>query len=246
MGGVPVPSRALAAVAAAALSIALLAAALQWSVGGETATLWVDLATLLLDGLTVAALLFLSWTLVLGAIWESSDLTTLGGLVALAYPFGDVVVTFFIVLAVLRMTGAPRLSLWCLLGGLLAMSLSDSVYAYLTGVKDFESGGVLDAGWFAAYLGIALSAHLANTRGGVAREERGCHAPPLASLVVPFLPLLLALGVLGIQVQLGDRPDLASVVIALGLLALVLARQALLLLDAGAGGVRESLQGTAP
>ena len=39
----------------------------------------------LLDGLAIAvALLFLSWTSVLGPLWRSSDLTTLGGLVTLA------------------------------------------------------------------------------------------------------------------------------------------------------------------
>ena len=52
------------------------------------------------DGLVVAtALLFLSWTLVLGPLWRSADLSTWAGVVALAYPFGDVVIVFFIVLA---------------------------------------------------------------------------------------------------------------------------------------------------
>jgi hypothetical protein len=45
------------------------------------------------DSLIVAtALAFLSWTLVVGPLWHSTDLSTLGGLVALAYPFGDVVI----------------------------------------------------------------------------------------------------------------------------------------------------------
>lgn len=40
----------------------------------------------------LSSLLFLSWTFVLGPLWQSTDLTTAGGLVALGYPFGDVVV----------------------------------------------------------------------------------------------------------------------------------------------------------
>jgi len=69
-----------------------------------------------LDGMVIAtALLFVSWTLVLGPLWRSTDLTTLGGLVTLAYPFGDVVIVFFIVLAIRGMTGENRSALWCLL-----------------------------------------------------------------------------------------------------------------------------------
>ena len=68
------------------------------------------------DGLVIAtSLLFLSWTLVLGPLWRSADLSTWTGVVTLAYPFGDVVIVFFIVLAIRGMTGQGRLSLWCLL-----------------------------------------------------------------------------------------------------------------------------------
>ncbi len=53
------------------------------------------------DGLVIAtALMFLSWTLVLGPVWRSADLSTWTGVVTLAYPFGDVVIVFFIVLAI--------------------------------------------------------------------------------------------------------------------------------------------------
>ena len=45
-----------------------------------------------------------------------------GGLVALGYPFGDVVIVFFILVAVRGMTVHDR-ALWCLLGGLLLMPL---------------------------------------------------------------------------------------------------------------------------
>ena len=186
-----------------------------------------------IDALTVAvALLFLSWTAVLGPLWKSSDLSTLGGLVALTYPFGDVILVFFVVLAVRGMTRTDRLSLCCLLGGLLAMSLSDTLYAYLTGVNDYAVGGVLDVGWFAAYVGIALSALLARAReDDPARSAEEAADPPLASLVAPFFPLLIALGALAVDIQLGHRPERVGLVMAFGLVALVLLRQALLLFD---------------
>lgn len=59
-----------------------------------------------LDGLAIGtALLLLSWTFVLGSLWGHSDLTTAGGIVALACPFGDIVIIFLFVLKV-RSTAA--------------------------------------------------------------------------------------------------------------------------------------------
>jgi len=195
-----------------------------------------------LDGLTVAtALLFLSWTIVLGPLWRSTDLSTLGGVVAFAYPFGDVVMIFFIVLAIRGMTAGDRLPLWCLLAGLLALALSDGTYSYLTEVKSYESGSLIDTGWFAGYLGIALGAFCFGPRGSVVRRT-GLSLPGRASLVAPFLPVLGALGVAAIEIELLQRLDDVAWITALGLVGLVLARQGLLVLDlVGRGDEQEAV-----
>jgi hypothetical protein len=186
-----------------------------------------------LDGAGVAAaLLFLSWTLVLGQLWHSTDLSTAGGIVTVAYPFGDVVIVFFIVLAIRGMTGGQRVSLWCLLAGLLAMALSDSIYTYLseTGVYTSSGANVIDAGWIAAYLGIALAAF-----SSTAKDERIRGAtlprPSLASLLAPLLPVLLALIVTAVQIDLGHHLDRAAWLMAFGVIVLVLVRQALAILE---------------
>jgi hypothetical protein len=120
------------------------------------------------EGLVVAtALLFLSWTLVLSPLSRSANLSTWGGIVTLGYPFGDVVIVFFIVLAIRGMTGAERLPLWCLLAALLAMAISDSTFTYLTNVANYTSGRLIDTGWVAAYLGIALAAFSSRSRSAV-------------------------------------------------------------------------------
>jgi hypothetical protein len=184
-----------------------------------------------LDGLIVAtALLFLSWTVVLGPLWLSTDLSTLGGLVALAYPFGDVVIIFFVILAIRGMSGGGRLALWCLFGGLLATALSDSVYSYLTGVKSYETGNLIDTGWFVGYLGIALGAFCARARDSVGHMA-AASLPSTASLVIPFLPVVGALGFAAVELQLGHRLDDVAWLTAFGLIALVLARQGLLVVD---------------
>lgn len=200
------------------------------------------------DGLLVAtSLLFLSWTFVLGPLWKSTDLSTAGGLVAMAYPFGDVVIVFFVVVAVRRMTGHGRLPLWLLLGGLLAMALADSIYAYLVETNRYATGDLVDSGWLVAYLGIAAAAFCAEPRGTVVLADEPS-SPGLAGLVAPFVCVLVALGVLTAQAQMGDRPDDAALIMALALIGLSLIRQALLIVhliapaEGRRGSVRERLQ----
>ncbi len=178
-----------------------------------------------LDALVVAtALLLLSWVLVLGSLWHTTDLTTLGGLLTLAYPFADVVTVFFIVLAIRRLPAGERVPLACLLGGLLAMSVADSAYAYLSQVQGYESGGLLDAGWVAGYLGIAVGAYCADSRAvTTTRSER----EGLGQLVAPVVPVLLALTVAAVQIRLGNRLEDAAWVMAVVLVGLVLIRQGL-------------------
>ncbi|MGD0981630.1 MAG: hypothetical protein ABR946_09145 [Solirubrobacteraceae bacterium] len=183
------------------------------------------------DALVVAsALLFLSWTLVLGPLWRSSDPGTWSGIVALAYPFGDVVIVFFIVLAIRGMTSGDRLSLWCLLAALLVMALADSAYTYLTASSSYTSPGLIDTGWVAAYLGIALAAFSSQPRSEVvlkADRER----PSLVSLVAPLVPVLIALTVTAVEIRLGHHLDHAAWLMAFALVAVVLVRQALILFE---------------
>jgi hypothetical protein len=188
------------------------------------------------DGLVVAtALLFLSWTLVLSPLSRSADISTWGGIVTLAYPFGDVVMVFFIVLAIRGMTGGDRLSLWCLLAALLAMALSDSTFTYLTKLANYTSPSLIDTGWVAAYLGIALAAFSSRSHGAVEPTAEPSR-PSLASLISPLLPVLLALSVAAVEIRLGHHLDHAAWLMAFGLIALVLVRQAILVLELLAQG----------
>ena len=184
-----------------------------------------------LDGLLVAtALLLVGWTLVLGPLWHSTDLTTLGGLVTFAYPFGDVVILFFVVRAVRRMTPGNRLPLWCLLAGLLALAMSDGAYAYLTAAQGYEAGGVLDTGWFAGYLAIAVGA-ACSPPAQVATPDAASHEPSRAALAVPFVPILGALAVVALQPELVQQLDGVAFTSASALVLLVLARQLLVIRD---------------
>jgi hypothetical protein len=245
---VPVPSWAdVGYLSAIPLAVAALVMHPGTRGSGTRKARWV------FDGLVVAtSLLFLSWTLVLGPLWRSSDLSTWTGIVALAYPFGDVVIVFFIVLAIRGMTGAGRLSLWCLLAGLLVMALSDSTYTYMTEVANYNSSNanLIDVGWIAAYLGIALAAFSSRVPTAEAPHLE-LSRPSLGSLLSPLLPVLLALSVAAVEIKLGHHLDKAAWLMAYGLIALVLTRQGLLLRELlgpgfGAGaGLRTRLKHTA-
>jgi hypothetical protein len=240
---VPVPSWAdLGYLSAIPLAVAALVAHPATRGSGTRKTRWV------LDALVVAtALLFLSWTLVLGPLWRSGNPGTWAGIVALAYPFGDVVIVFFIVLTIRGMTGRDRLPLWCLLAALLAMSLTDSGFTYLTASSSYASPGLIDTGWVVAYLGIALAAFSSQPSSREAR--RAVRAKPsLASLIAPLVPVLLALTVAAIEIRLGHHLDHAAWLMVLGLIIVVLARQALVLFELLAhgrdtvGGLRQTLK----
>jgi hypothetical protein len=184
-----------------------------------------------LDGIVVAtSLLFLSWTLVLGPLWRLSDMSSLGGIVDLAYPFGDVVMLFLVVLVMRSMKTGDRFALGCVLGGLVAMACADSTYAYLTEVGKYSTGNLVDTGWVVAYLALALGAYC-STGGATVRVARPVGSSSTLSLVVPFVPVIGALVASAIEVALGRKLLLTDWVMAVVLTVLVLARQGLFLFD---------------
>jgi hypothetical protein len=223
---VPVPSWADVGYLGA---IPLAAAALLCHPGMRAAGSYKTRATL--DGLAIGtALLLLSWTFVLGPLWRHTDLTTAGGIVALAYPFGDMVIIFLIFLSVRSMTATGRRPLLWVLVGLFAMAVSDSTYAYLVEVGRFSTGNLVDIGWVVGYLAIAVGA--SGEAGQTVRvpSELPTEAS-LASLVTPYVPVLLALSVITFELELHHHVDRFSWLTGLSLTLLVIARQALVLVD---------------
>ena len=183
------------------------------------------------DGILVAtALFYLSWSFVLGPLWRHTDLTSLGGVVAVAYPFGDIIMVFLVIGVIRDMSTGDRFALGCVLGGLVAMAAADSTYTYLTEVGRYATGNLIDTGWVAAYLGLALGAFCASgaERAQPAREPSSAG---LRSLAVNFLPTLLALSVLTIEVAVGRKLYRSDWFIAMALVVLSLVRQLLMLLE---------------
>ena len=223
---VPVPSWADVGYLGA---IPLAAAALLCHPGMRAAGTFKSRATL--DGLAIGtALLLLSWTFVLGPLWRHTDLTTAGGVVALGYPFGDMIIIFFIVLSVRSMTASGRRPLLWVLVGLFAMAVSDSTYTYLVEVGRYSTGNLVDIGWLVGYLAIAVGALGHAGQPVLAPSEKPAEAS-LVSLVTPYVPVLLALSVITFELELHHHVDRFEWLTGLCLTLLVIARQALLLGD---------------
>jgi len=185
-----------------------------------------------IDGLVMAtAVAFLGWTVVLGPLWRHSDLSTIGGVVDVAYPFGDIVMLALVVLILRALEPRGRQALWFVLGGILVMAISDSTYTYMTEVKNYASGNMLDEGWIVAYLLVAVGAYCGTRPEELPARAAPDEPPSVVSLVVPYVVVLLALGAAAVEIELGRHLTRVDWYMAMALVLLVLGRQALLVMD---------------
>ena len=184
----------------------------------------------LLDGLLIAAaLLFISWDLVLGPVYAASPTDLLSKAVGLAYPASDIAMVTIVLLTITRLRIGQRASLVLLAGGVLLNAVADSAFAYLTTVQNFGSSNPTDLGWTLGYALIGLAA----IRAGAAAANPGAAGQrlPRWRMLLPYGPMAVA-GVLAVitEVAVGSL----SSVLAWDLLfaiAVVLIRQFLFLRD---------------
>jgi hypothetical protein len=155
-----------------------------WSDARGTSARW----RVWFDGLIVAiALTSTAWGFGLRAVWESNSSTKL---LDLAYPAGDILVGTVLILAIRRATGQQKGRMALLLAGIACYSIADSAFSYLTAQGAYGSvGSVLDTGWFAGFLLIALAAIYPDAPPKAAALQ----APlDLWQLALPWMTLLLA------------------------------------------------------
>jgi methyl-accepting chemotaxis protein len=112
----------------------------------------------LAGALVALSLLFVGWASGLGQVYSSSSASLPTLAIGLAYPLGDIVTITVLVIVVRRAPPSQIGTMLLLIGGLAASALADSTFAYLTANGTYEAiGSVLDAGWVASYLLIALA-----------------------------------------------------------------------------------------
>jgi PAS domain S-box-containing protein len=211
----PYPSAAdIGFVAAIPLSVAGILAFSHTPRGTSTGLrLW-------LEGSIVAlALLFVAWELGLSQVYAEAEDQFGERLLDLTYPVGDIVIGTVLVLAIRRATDEQQGRLFLILGGLAALSISDSAFAYLTATGNYGSiGSDLDAGWVIGYLMIASAAFWpAGSRDRPAEEK------PIDTwqLVLPWIAILAA-GLTAVLAALEGHPFDTFLTVLAGVLAALL------------------------
>jgi diguanylate cyclase (GGDEF)-like protein/PAS domain S-box-containing protein len=184
-----------------------------------------------LDGLLIAsALMFMSWMLVLGPLFEAGgDPLTLT--IGLAYPAGDVVIITILLFASSHRThgtDAGRMTRPLLFAGLLAFAIADSGFVYLTNSGSYSSGSLIDIGWFCAFAAIFLAGCRAT---GMEPQTTDDAVPDRFAVLVPYVPVLLAVVLAAFGLAFGEGIGRFLGWNALVLILLAVIRQVVVLLE---------------
>lgn len=174
---------------------------------------WLDRAIVAL------ALLFVAWGFGLGQVYGDVEDPIGERLLDLTYPLGDIVIGTLLVLAIRRATDEQHGRLFLILGGLAALSISDSAFAYLTATGNYGLiGSNLDAGWVIGYLMIAAAAYWPSGSSDRPSEER-----PIDTwqLVLPWIAIL-AVGLAVVVRAVEGHPLDNFLTILAGVLAVLL------------------------
>ncbi len=226
----PIPSPSLADVGYLMLPVFALPSLLVLAVAGRRrpADGWLrsgrSRSVLLLDALViVCSMSVLAWSTVLSAVVRAGAPTPLAFTVAIAYPVSDLVlvVLALLMLTLRRVERRPQLLLLVL--GLVAISVSDSVFAYLVSSGAADLPPIGDIGFVAGPYLVALAA-LAPVRarpaGAAGRTETARW-----HLLVPYVPLTAVGILLLVQTALDRTFDRIEVYLGLLVVGLVVTRQ---------------------
>ena len=187
-----------------------------------------------LDGLVVVGSLFiLTWATALGAVVHSVAPTVPAFAVAVAYPTTDLMLVVIVVLLTVTSRVPPLLrdQLWLLGAGLVGISVSDSIFAYLVSSGADEMPPLSNAGFIAGPLLIAVAALATSDGWPTARHLRPRVAVDRAHLLLPYALVALTGAVVAAQIAIGSNIDAMEATVAGAVLVLVLLRQVVTLLE---------------
>jgi diguanylate cyclase (GGDEF)-like protein len=182
---------------------------------------------LAVDAVLVSTSLFvISWVSALGAVYRAGADTTFATAVSLAYPGTDIVLlsVAVVVVAFARVGGRSGLLMVAL--GVTFLTIGDSGFAYLTAKGTYGEVNLIDAGWVAGFLVVALAAFYDDKADDVATLT----VAPRIALLLPYLPTTAAVGLVISESARGNL-DVTAAVAGCALVCALVARQMLVLLD---------------
>ncbi|MFL6138068.1 MAG: putative bifunctional diguanylate cyclase/phosphodiesterase [Frankiaceae bacterium] len=194
----------------------------------------------LVDALLIGgSVLLVSWVAVLRWLCVPGDHGVGRLAIDLVYPVSDVVLAALALALVRRVGRTGWRSLLLAVTGVMVLSVTHSTYAALAQAGHLGREALLDAGWVAGYLLLALAAACAPTGEETAEEPApepaagAATQPTRFGSLVPYGALVVAVGVALAGMAAGGRPGWAETGIVGGLGALLLVRQVLAMIDTG-------------
>jgi hypothetical protein len=204
---------------------------------------------LLLDSLVaMGALLSIAWFLLLGSLAQTPAESLLAKVLGLYYPTADIALVSCIVFLLLRGSGdsyqasARRISLFVIILGLCLFAFSDFLFNVQNNIGTYVEGTWVDLGWPLGMMTLGVAAYLRRFLPATSDEaleqqlkQRTQQLRFGPAQALPYLPLVVLFCILVYNVlspantQQSIRPVL--VVATMIVVALVLARQILTMLD---------------
>ncbi|HUY73856.1 MAG TPA: ATP-binding protein [Candidatus Dormibacteraeota bacterium] len=197
-----------------------------WARAPERSSRWL----VWVEGLVViVSLTFTGWAFGLKDVYLTSGDSLLERMVGLAYPAGDILIGTILILGLRRASHQQQGRMLLLLGGLAALAISDSVFAYLNSAEVYGvQGSVIDAGWVVGYLLIALAALWPSAKTDDA--SAGMPIDPW-QVATPWSAVILAAAAAVITGLQGHPPDLFMIGLAASLGVLLMMSQVLMSRD---------------
>jgi PAS domain S-box-containing protein len=177
-------------------------------------------------GIVAGAVLLVSWLTVMHEGYRAGGANTFSFVLSLAYPIGDVM-TVVMVVSVLSYARRVVPALVAVAAGIVCFAVSDSGFVYIYISKAIYHGAsAIDAGWVAGYLLLGFAAVLPrdtrSLRGGVRSRWQ---------LLLPYLLLVGVSLLVPVSLLRHEALDPVSRALLGTLVALVLARQLVALLE---------------
>jgi diguanylate cyclase (GGDEF)-like protein len=188
-------------------------------------------AVVVLDGLIlVGACFVLTWTTALGAVVRAGAPTEFAFGVAIAYPVTDLMLVIIVVLLLANspMPRARHRQLVLLGAGLTAICFSDSVFAYLVASGARSMPPLADAGFVIGPPLLALAALTPPTPVPGPGPE---HRARWGHLLLPYVPVAATCALIVYQLARGLPVDRLEIAVEVLVIALIIARQAITLVE---------------
>jgi diguanylate cyclase (GGDEF)-like protein/PAS domain S-box-containing protein len=177
----------------------------------------------------VATLLFIVSILIMAPVLNGPGHDVLAQIDALGYPLADVSIAA-VVLARCTVFSTTRHFGWMMLSvGLLIQSFTDSTYVAKTTAGSYAPGSLLDLGWVASFLIIAIAARIP-VENAKCEERETTSAPTYYQQLLPYVPIVIA-AVVAMLPQAAEFRTGRYVWATVALGVLIIARQLVVVAD---------------